>query len=112
MEKAREYKRFYCCGDCVNYSARRHKCLLGAKDEGGAYDHFYKDCPLPTYKEEGYVISSKSTGKLLGQITRDLVDNAYLVRVKDLSTGETVTYRRYKTYNGALRFFNRLFSEA
>ena len=51
MEKEREYKRIYCCGDCIYY--KRHKCVLGAKDEGTARDNFYRDCPLPTYKENG-----------------------------------------------------------
>lgn len=50
MEKEREYKRIYCCGDCIYY--KRHKCVLGARDEGTGREHFYRDCPLPTYKEE------------------------------------------------------------
>lgn len=62
--------------------------------------------------DDFYIIASKSTGNLYGQIARDLVDNTYLVSVKNLSTGKTVTYRRYKTYNGAMRFYNRLFTEA
>ena len=64
--------------------------------------------------EEFFIIASKSTGNLYGEIARDpmLVDYNYVVSVKNLTTGKTVTLRRYKTYNGAMRFFNRLFTEA
>lgn len=64
--------------------------------------------------DDFYIIASKSTGNLYGEIARDpmLVDYNYVVSVKNLSTGEIVTLRRYKTYNGAMRFFNRLFTEA
>ena len=47
---SREYRRIYCCGDCVYYSLKKHKCTLGAKDEGNALDHFYRDCPFPIYR--------------------------------------------------------------
>lgn len=50
MKKDREYKRIYCCGDCIYY--KRHKCVLGASDEGTGRENFYRDCPLPTYIEE------------------------------------------------------------
>lgn len=53
MEKKREYKRIYCCGDCIQYNYKRHKCGLGAKDEGTGRESFYRDCPLPTYIENG-----------------------------------------------------------
>lgn len=26
----REYRKIYCCGDCVHYSMRSHKCKLHA----------------------------------------------------------------------------------
>lgn len=40
-------KGITCCGDCIHYNWKKHKCNLGCKDEGLATDHFYKDCPLP-----------------------------------------------------------------
>ena len=49
---SRKYKRFYCCGDCLHYNWKKHQCRLGAHEEGGAFDHFYLDCPLPTYEED------------------------------------------------------------
>ena len=48
---SREYRRIYCCGDCVYYSPKKHKCLFGATDEGKAQEHFYRDCPFPIYTE-------------------------------------------------------------
>ena len=47
MEQA---KLIYCCGDCVYYSMKKHKCTRGAKDEGKAQDHFYADCPLDDFE--------------------------------------------------------------
>ena len=40
-----------CCGDCPWYSYKKHKCSLGAVDEGEATDTFYTDCPLEWRKE-------------------------------------------------------------
>ena len=46
----REYRKIYCCGDCIYY--KRHKCIRGAKDEGTGREHFYRDCPEKIYTEE------------------------------------------------------------
>lgn len=48
----REYIKIYCCGDCLHYNPKKHKCRLGATDEGSPRDHFYRDCPLGICKEE------------------------------------------------------------
>jgi len=53
--KSREYKRIYCCGDCVYYDMRKHKCKLGAHVESDAKRHFYDDCPFDTHVEENEV---------------------------------------------------------
>lgn len=50
--KSREYKRIYCCGDCVQYDMRKHKCRLGAHIETDPHRRFYDDCPFETYIEE------------------------------------------------------------
>ena len=47
----REYVKIYCCGDCVYYNWKKHKCNRGAHEEGRAYEHFYRDCPMGIYKE-------------------------------------------------------------
>ena len=47
----REYVKIYCCGDCVYYNWKKHKCNLGAKEEGKATDTFYRDCPLGICEE-------------------------------------------------------------
>lgn len=73
MEKEKEYKRIYCCGDCVQY--KRHKCVLGAKDEGTGREHFYRDCPLPTYIEKGGIITNENTNNDL--IRRNALKEEY-----------------------------------
>ena len=42
----REYVKIYCCGDCVYYDWKKHKCKRGAHEEGRADEHFYRDCPM------------------------------------------------------------------
>lgn len=49
---SKEYRRIYCCGDCVYYSLKKHKCMLGAKNEGSGKESFYRDCPFPIYEEQ------------------------------------------------------------
>lgn len=35
------------CGECANYSYKKHKCLLGCNKETDPRSKFYEDCPLP-----------------------------------------------------------------
>ena len=39
-----EGKIITCCGDCVYYDWRKHKCKNGYNKESNAQDHFYDDC--------------------------------------------------------------------
>lgn len=48
----REYVKIYCCGDCIFYNYKKHKCNRGARDEGAPQDKFYRDCPLGIHEEE------------------------------------------------------------
>ena len=48
----REYVKIYCCGDCIAYNWKKHKCNRGAKDEGRADQHFFRDCPLGIHVED------------------------------------------------------------
>lgn len=46
-----EYIKVYCCGDCVHYDWKKHRCRNGAKDKGTGREHFYRDCPLGIHEE-------------------------------------------------------------
>lgn len=45
-------KGFTCCGDCIYYSYKKHKCNLGASVETDARNPFYDDCPIPDVPSE------------------------------------------------------------
>ena len=49
---SREYIKIYCCGDCIQYNWKKHKCRLGAHDEGTGKEHFLRDCPMKICVEE------------------------------------------------------------
>lgn len=34
-----------CCGECPYYSMKKHKCRLGAVDEGEPREHFFQGLP-------------------------------------------------------------------
>ena len=42
----REFVKIYCCGDCIHYDWKKHKCKLGAMDKGTGKESFYRDCPI------------------------------------------------------------------
>ena len=48
----KQYVKIYCCGDCIQYNWRKHKCNLGAHEEGKPSDSFYQDCPIGLHEEE------------------------------------------------------------
>jgi len=48
----REYVKIYCCGDCIQYNWKKHKCNCGAHEEGKPDERFFRDCPLGIHKEE------------------------------------------------------------
>lgn len=45
-------KGFTCCGDCIHYNYKKHKCNLGASIETDARNPFYDDCPIPDVPSE------------------------------------------------------------
>lgn len=44
---SKRMKGFTCCGDCIHYNYKKHKCNLGASIETDAKSPFYDDCPIP-----------------------------------------------------------------
>lgn len=55
----RPHVRIYCCADCIHYSMKKHKCILGAKEEGPATATFYVDCPKGVHHDSGMTQSEK-----------------------------------------------------
>ena len=47
-----KYVKIRCCGDCVQYDWKKHKCKLGAIIEGKLGDSFYLDCPLGLHEDD------------------------------------------------------------
>lgn len=45
-----EYVKIYCCGDCVYYDRKKHKCKRGAKVDDGSC--FFRDCPIGIHEEK------------------------------------------------------------
>lgn len=63
-----EAKAISCCGDCIYYNYKRHRCMRGCNDEGEATDSFYRDCPLPPatitkHKEHGKSVRIAEQGR-------------------------------------------------
>ena len=51
MGDKKRIKGITCCGDCVYYNFKKHKCTRGASVETNAKDHFYDDCPIPDVEQ-------------------------------------------------------------
>lgn len=49
---SKRMKGFTCCGDCIYYNRKKHKCNLGASVETDARNPFYDDCPIPDIPSE------------------------------------------------------------
>jgi len=47
MDKKKPMKGITCCGDCVYYRLRKHKCKRCNCIKSGPGNPFYDDCPLP-----------------------------------------------------------------
>ena len=44
--RAKQMKGFTCCGDCIYYDWKKHKCKICKSIETDARKKFYDDCPL------------------------------------------------------------------
>lgn len=51
----REYIKIYCCGDCVHYHWKTHKCKRGAHEVVTGKERFFRDCPEKIYIEDDEV---------------------------------------------------------
>lgn len=51
MADKQRMKGITCCGDCVYYDWKKHKCSRGASVETDAREHFYDDCPIPDVEQ-------------------------------------------------------------
>lgn len=43
----REMRGIYCCGDCIHYNLKKHRCTVCQNIETDPRAHFFDDCPLP-----------------------------------------------------------------
>lgn len=48
-----EMKGITCCGDCISYDWKKHRCKLGARVENDPQNPFFDDCPLPSVEPKG-----------------------------------------------------------
>ena len=56
----REYRKIYCCGDCVQYDMKKHRCRAGAHVVGKPDERFFRDCPEPIYREENEPVPERT----------------------------------------------------
>lgn len=66
-------KGFACCGDCIYYNYKKHKCNLGASVETDARNPFYDDCPIPDIPSE-QAIRDKAIDELCCKLTTYFAD--------------------------------------
>ena len=59
----KQYVKIYCCGDCIQYNWKKHKCNLGAHVEGKPSDSFFQDCPLGLHEEDEILPSAEPERK-------------------------------------------------
>lgn len=63
---------FTCCGDCVHYDRKKHKCKCGHDKESNAQEHFYDDCTtmddLEKYEKMAY---SKAVDDMVNTLIRN-----------------------------------------
>lgn len=95
---AERMKGFTCCGDCIHYNWKKHRCTLGASIETNAKDHFYDDCPLPDVVE----------GKV-EEIRAKAIDEFAEECKKRVAQGELYDYVRWCNWNNSVdKWFDRI----
>lgn len=61
------YVRITCCGDCIHYNWKKHKCSAGGKEEGAATFPFYTDCPLGIHYDSRWIPCSEKLPEEAGE---------------------------------------------
>lgn len=90
---SKRMKGFTCCGDCIHYNYKKHKCNLGASIKTSAIEPFYDDCPIPDIPSDKE-IRSKVIDEFAEKI-KNFVDCGHLcspteLRWSDLSVCEMI----------------------
>lgn len=67
----REYVKIYCCGDCIYYDMKKHRCRLGAHEEGKPTDRFYRDCPMGIHTAQPEPLTDKEQRIFLAAMGRE-----------------------------------------
>lgn len=73
----KEYVKITCCGDCIYYDWKKHKCKRGAVQEGKPQDHFFRDCPAGICTEGWISVDEKKPGPFETVLISILSKNGY-----------------------------------
>ena len=94
MADKQRIKGITCCGDCVYYNWKKHKCSRGASVETDARSHFYDDCPIPDVEQlDIQEIRNKAIDEFAENLKRKILEEIYDVsdRQKNYEVGSDMS---------------------
>lgn len=73
-----------CCGDCVHYNFKKHKCNIGHSAEIDPKEKFYADCTTFENVEEYERKSYNGAIDDFAESVKNLIINLSVIRLKDI----------------------------